>query len=59
MDKKYIGLDFNKVHILKSLTNFTEADQEPMPRMQTEVDWNNVKKEIQKNAMEFLNDQLN
>ncbi len=54
MDKKYKNLDFNKTHILKSLTYFGEADEQPMPRMHTETDWENVKKVISSKAVEYL-----
>ena len=54
MDKKYKGLDFNKTHILKSLTYFGEADEQPMPRMHIETDWNEVKKVISSKAIEYL-----
>jgi len=54
MDIKYKGLDFNKTHILKSLTYFGEADEQPMPRMHTEIDWDKVKKEISSKAVEYL-----
>lgn len=59
MDKKYVGLDFNKIHIVKSLTSFTEADEDPMSKMHIETNWDNVKKEISKKAVDFLSNQLN
>ena len=54
MDIKYINLDFNKTHILKSLTYFKEADEQPMPRMHVDTDWNEVKKNISLKAIEYL-----
>lgn len=57
MDKKYVGLDFNKTHILKSLTYFNEADEQPMPRMHEKVDWDDIKKQISSKAIEYLKKQ--
>lgn len=41
--KKYKGSDYNKVHILKSLIYFADADKDEMPRMFKIVDWEKVK----------------
>jgi hypothetical protein len=54
MELKYTGLDFNEAHIIKSLTYFNEADEQPMPRMHIETDWGNVKKVISSKAVEYL-----
>ena len=53
-EKKYHGIDYNKLHILKSLVYFVDADDEPMPRMLEKVDWEKVKKEIRKKANEIV-----
>lgn len=42
--KKYQGIEYNQMHILKSLTYFVEADKEPMPKMLQPVRWSTVKK---------------
>lgn len=42
-DKKFKVLRQNKIHIIKSLTYFREADEMPMPRMLKEVSWPKVK----------------
>ncbi len=36
-------IDWNRYHLLKSLTWFEEADREPMPAMLRELDWSVVK----------------
>lgn len=41
--KKYKGIDYNMVHILKSLTYFDDAEKEPMPKMLKPDDWTKVK----------------
>ncbi|OGD65387.1 hypothetical protein A3F08_01780 [Candidatus Berkelbacteria bacterium RIFCSPHIGHO2_12_FULL_36_9] len=38
-DKKYAKLKINKLHILKSLTYFVDADDEKMPKMLKDVSW--------------------
>lgn len=45
-DKKYRVLDYSHLHILKSLTYFKDADNEPMPTMLTPVSWPKIKKEL-------------
>lgn len=46
LDEKYSGIQYNKLHILKSLTYFTDADSQPMPRMLINISWDEVKKTI-------------
>jgi predicted nucleotidyltransferase component of viral defense system len=45
--KKYKGIDYNLVHILKSLVYFVDAESQPLPRLFQEVSWREVKKKIQ------------
>ncbi|MBU2025727.1 MAG: nucleotidyl transferase AbiEii/AbiGii toxin family protein [Patescibacteria group bacterium] len=39
------GLD-NKYHLLKSLAYFSDADNEPMPKMHVEINWEAIKADI-------------
>src|SRR3989344_6726861 len=39
LTKKYININYNEAHILKSLFYFEEADEQPMPRMLIPVRW--------------------
>jgi len=43
LDQKFTNVNYNKMHILKSLSFFDEADQEPMPKMLIAVDWEEIK----------------
>jgi hypothetical protein len=43
VSKKYHSVDYNPQHILKSLVYFEDAEGQPMPRMQTEIDWETIK----------------
>ncbi len=54
MDKKYKGSDFNKVHLLKSLSYFKDADLQPMPKMCQRASWKEVKGEIADKVKSFL-----
>jgi len=42
-DQKFAQTHFNKVHILKSLTFFSDAEKDPMPHMLVPLDWATVK----------------
>jgi len=43
LSEKYIGVQFNTNHILRSLCYFEDADNEPMPSMMTPCDRQDVK----------------
>jgi len=47
-EEKYKNIRYNKLHILKSLVYFDDADNNPFPLMLVEFDWEKVKKEIEK-----------
>ena len=53
-EKKYEGINYNKLHILKSLVYFEDADNEPMPKMTEEIDWEDVKKDIREKVNELV-----
>jgi hypothetical protein len=41
--KKYVRTNYSRVHILKSLTFFDDANQDPMPHMLVRLDWDEAK----------------
>lgn len=53
-NKKYKEIEYNKLHILKSLTYFEQAEKQPMPTMLKEVSWERIKKEIDKKTKGYL-----
>ncbi|MCX6783898.1 MAG: nucleotidyl transferase AbiEii/AbiGii toxin family protein [candidate division WWE3 bacterium] len=53
LDKKYQGVNYNHIHIVKSLTYFDDADAQPMPRMHQEADWEEIKKVIIKKVVGY------
>lgn len=48
LEEKYSNLNYDKLHILKSLIYFEDAEEQPSPRMHKEISWEIVKKEIEK-----------
>lgn len=54
-EKKYSDINYNKLHILKSLVYFMDADDEPMPIMIQKVDWEEVKKDLKEGVNKWLN----
>lgn len=51
---KYQDIDYNKLHILKSLVYFEDADNEPMPVMIQKADWDEVKRSIRDKVNEIM-----
>ena len=45
-EKKFSNIKYNRIHILKSLTFFKDAENTPMPIMLNDVDWETVKRKI-------------
>ncbi|HAI73896.1 MAG TPA: hypothetical protein DCS28_00155 [Candidatus Moranbacteria bacterium] len=54
-EKKYADINYNKLHILKSLVYFAEADNEPIPIMIQDIDWEEVKKDMREKVNAWLN----
>jgi len=53
LEEKYTNLNYDKLHILKSLIYFEDANEQPLPRMHKEVSWEMIKKEIKKAVKSF------
>jgi predicted nucleotidyltransferase component of viral defense system len=53
-EKKFQNIKYNKLHILKSLVFFEDAEDEPMPIMIKKTDWEAVKKKIAAEANKIL-----
>lgn len=45
-EKKYSGIKYNKLHLLKSLVFFNDAEEEPMPMMLKNINWEDMKEKI-------------
>ena len=44
--RRFVAIDFNEYHLLRSLTFFDDAETEPMPRMLRRIVWRDVKNAI-------------
>lgn len=58
-DKKFKLLKQNKIHIIKSLSYFEDADKDEMPKMIKEVKWRKVKNFFKKELMKLSKRLLN
>lgn len=52
--EKFKILEINRVHILKSLVYFQDADNQKMPRLLKEVNWPKVKKFFENEVKKWL-----
>ena len=43
-DGKYRQTQYNKLHVLKSLTFFEDSEKDPMPNMLMSLEWDEVKR---------------
>jgi len=53
-EKKYVALQFNKLHLLKSLVYFEDAEEDAKPVMIDKIQWNEVKTFFQKEVRKLL-----
>lgn len=53
-DKKYKEIEYNHLHILKSLIYFRDAENDPTPLMLKKIGWEEVKKEIKRQVREYV-----
>ena len=53
-DKKYKKIKYNRLHILKSLTYFQDAEKEPVPKMIEKISWRLVKEHLKKEVKNYL-----
>ena len=49
-EKKFQSVHYSKLHILKSVTFFDDAENEPMPIMLKNVSWEDVKRKIEEES---------
>ena len=47
-EKKFEGVKYQKVHMLKSLVFFEDADKDPTPDLIAEVSWEDIKSTLEK-----------
>jgi hypothetical protein len=49
-EKKFKNIHYSKLHILKSITFFDDAENDPMPIMIRDIVWEDVKKKIEEES---------
>ena len=54
VDRKFLKVHYNKMHILKSLTFFEDAEGDPAPKSLRAVKWNAVKERVSEEAKTFI-----
>ncbi len=52
--KKFEKANYNRIHVLKSLVYFDEAEKDPMPGMLIEISWQEVKEFFQERVPPLL-----
>jgi len=57
-EKKFSSMKFNRLHLLKSLAYFEDADAEPAPIMLKKFDWEKEKSQIKKKVSDYLEKQI-
>lgn len=53
-ERRYSGTEYNKLHILKSLSYFTDAESELMPTMILPISWDEVKRAVVRETKKML-----
>lgn len=54
LKRKYAGVNYSMVHLLKSLTYFEDAEDDPMPRMLTSLEWITVRRFFETEARRLM-----
>jgi len=52
--EKFARLNYNRVHVLKSLTYFGDAEKDPMPEMLAQISWTEVRSFFEREAPALL-----
>jgi len=57
-EKKYKNIGYNKLHILKSLSYFDDAESDPTPVMIRDIEWGKIKEVIADKVKKLLDESL-
>lgn len=50
-DRKYAGIEFSRIHLLKALTHFEDADKDASPELLADLDWDEIKRFLEAQAV--------
>ncbi|MFH0930023.1 MAG: nucleotidyl transferase AbiEii/AbiGii toxin family protein [Candidatus Moraniibacteriota bacterium] len=53
-EQKFSQIEFNRLHLLKSLVYFEDAEDEPMPIMLQSASWEEIKSQVELKVNEYL-----
>lgn len=53
-ERKYSHIEYNKLHLLKSLAYFDDAEEDVMPKMLKDVSWGTVKARVLEETRELI-----
>lgn len=53
-EKKFAGVEYQKLHLLKSMTYFSEAEKEPSPIIIKPIEWDEIKETIKEEVKNYL-----
>jgi len=56
LKKKFAGIEYNEIHLVKSLTYFEDVEEGEMPEMITETKWSDVKKSLTEAVENYIKD---
>ena len=57
-EKKYSNIEYNKLHILKSLVYFGDADNDPDPLMLVNFNWDKTKSFLEQEVKKIVQERL-
>lgn len=52
--KKFEKVNYNQLHLLKSLTYFADAEEDPSPELLIDLDWSSVKQFFERESLRLL-----
>jgi hypothetical protein len=58
VEKKFRGVKYQKLHLLKSISYFADADKDPSPDMIKKASWEDIKKDLEKKVKEYSKKQI-
>jgi len=57
-DKKFKNIDYQKLHLIKSISYFSDAQEDPDPDMTDIFDWEKAKSVLERKVKEYLNNRI-
>ena len=57
-NKKFKSINYQKLHLIKSISYFTDAQEDPDPDMANSFDWEKVKSVLEKKVKKYLDNRI-